>query len=81
MVNRANVNRLVAAAWSGMEDALAQENASAEDVINATLAIAAGGIQCACSEAAGDARVANRVKCRATLQELLLLTVDETVCH
>jgi len=83
MVNRANVNRLVAAAWAGMEAELARENSSAEDVINATIAIAAGGIKYACSAAAGDgtARSFNRAKCRSSLQELILSTVgtDETV--
>jgi hypothetical protein len=82
MVNRANVKRLVAAAWRGMEEELAVQNASAEDVVNATVAIAAGGINYACSAAAGETPEAiahNKAAVRDTLYQLLMNTSSETV--
>lgn len=76
--NKENVQRLVDAAYKGMEGAI--EGTSAEDVVNAAIAIAAGAIRYACSNACAennDALLFNRRAIRAALQKLLLETIDD----
>ncbi len=82
MVNRINVRRLVDAAWRGMEAELARENASAEDVVNATIAIASGGINYVCTAACGAAPedlARNKASVRDSLYHLLMNTADDKV--
>jgi hypothetical protein len=78
--NKANVKRLIDAAWTGMKEELLVETASAEDVVNATVAIAAGGIRYACSAATGadaEGLKKNRDSVQTCLQQLLLDTADD----
>jgi hypothetical protein len=77
-VSRANVQRLVNAAWRGMLEELTVENSSAEDVLNAAINIARGAILFACKiSGTPEEQTHNRHAIRESIQLLLLDTIED----
>jgi hypothetical protein len=80
MVNKENVQKLVEAAVTGMEVVMGIEppgTFSSEDVVNAGVNIAARAINFAITSGGSDEQNSiNKLACRASLQQLMLLTSD-----